>query len=242
MKVSIEDSSKTFQKSQNRYVNCWKKMRYSILMNCITTFEEIKNNMIGAPIVVAPNWSEPFEIMCDACDLEIRAVLGQRQENIFRLIYYASKTLNEAQENYMTTEKEMLALVYYCDKFRPYILGSKVTLYTDHATIIYLMMIMEAKLRLICWVLLLQEFDMEMKDKKGSENVVEDHLSRLEFDKGIEDPTKIEESFPDEQLLVMEAHLPWYVDFVKYLACNVLPPGLSSQQKKKFLHDVKLYQ
>ena len=68
------------------------------------------------------------------------------------------------------------------------------------------------------------------------------HLSRLESDKGIEDRTEIEESFPDEQLLAMEAQFPWYADFVNYLACNVLPPGLSSQQKKKFLHDVKLYQ
>ena len=82
---------------------------------------------------------------------------------------------------------------------------------------------------------------MEIKDRRGSENMVADHLSRLESDKGIEDRTKIEESLPDEQLLVMEAYLPWYADFVNYLACNVLPPGLSSQQKKKFLHDVKLY-
>ena len=148
--------------------------------------------------------------------------------------------MNEAQENYTTIEKEMLVVVYSCDKFRPYILGSKVTLYTDHAAIRYLMM--KAKLRLIRWVLLIQEFDMEIKEKKGSENVVADHLSRLESDKRIEDCTEIEESFPDKQLLAMEAHFPCYVDFVNYLACNVLPPGLSSQQKKKFLSDVNLYQ
>ena len=79
---------------------------------------------------------------------------------------------------------------------------------------------------------------MEIKDKRGSENVVADHLSHLEYDKGIENRIEIEESFLDEQLLVMEAHFPWYADFVNYLACNVLPPGLSSQHKKKFLHDV----
>ena len=123
----------------------------------------------------------------------------------------------------------MLPVVYYCDKFRPYILGSKVTLYTDHVTIRYLMMKNEAKPRLIRWVLLLQEFDMEIKDKRGSENAVADHLSCLESDKGIGDSTEIEESFPDEKLLVMEGHLPWYADFVNYLACNVLPPRLSSQ-------------
>ena len=87
-----------------------------------------------------------------------------------------------------------------------------------------------------------QEFDKEIKDNIGSENVVTNHLSRLEFDKGIKDHIEIEESFLDEQLLAMEAHLPWYADFVNYFACNVLLLGPSSQQKKKFLYDVKLYQ
>ena len=100
----------------------------------------------------------------------------------------------------------------------------------------------EAKPRLIRWVLLLLQFDIEINDKRGSENVVAYHLSRLESNKGMEDCIEIDESFPNEQLLAMEAYFPWYADFANYLACNVLPPGLSSQQKKKFLHDVKLYQ
>ena len=167
--------------------------------------------------------------MCDASDFVLGVVLGQRKENLFKPIYYASKTLNDAQEHYMTTKKDMLAIVYSCDKCRSYILGSKVTLFMDHATIRYLISKKEAKPRLIHWALLLQEFDIEIKDKKGTENVVRDHLSRLEADKGIEDPAKIEESFPDEQLFVTEANLPSYADFVNYLACNVLPPELSYQ-------------
>ena len=115
----------------------------------MTTFEKIKNKMFEAPIVVAPNWGEPFEIMCDANEYAVGAILGQRRENIFKPIYYASKTLNKAQENYTTTEKEMLVVVYSCAKFRSYILGSKVTLYMDYASIRYLMMKNEAKLRLI---------------------------------------------------------------------------------------------
>ena len=83
----------------------------------------------------------------------------------------------------------MLVVVYSCDKFIPYILGSMVTLYTDHEAIRYLMMKKEVKSRLIRGVLLLQEFDMEIEDKKGNENVVIDHLSCLESDKGIKDHT-----------------------------------------------------
>ena len=118
--------------------------------------------------------------MCDASDYAMGAVLGQKTDKMFRAIYYASKTFNEAQENYSTFEKEMLAIVFACKKFRPYILGSHVIIHTDHAAIKYLMAKKEAKPRLIRWVLLLQEFDLEIKDMKGYDNVIADHLLRIE--------------------------------------------------------------
>jgi hypothetical protein len=96
------------------------------------------------------------------------------------VIHYASKTLDAAQKNYATTEKVFLAVVFACDKFRPYIVDSKVTIHTDHAAIRYLMEKKDAKLRLIRWVLLLQEFDLHIVDRKGAENPVADNLSRLE--------------------------------------------------------------
>ncbi|RVW71443.1 hypothetical protein CK203_057562 [Vitis vinifera] len=102
--------------------------------------------MTTTPIVRAPNWQLPFEVMCDASDFAIGVVLGQREDGKPYVIYYASKTLNEAQRNYTTTEKEWLAI---------------------------------AKARLIRWILLLQEFNLQIKDKKEVENVVADHLSRL---------------------------------------------------------------
>src|SRR3954470_7524555 len=121
--------------------------------------------------------------MCDANNYTVGAVLGQRSNKIFHVIYYASRTLNGAQLNYATTEKDFLTIVFVIDKFRSYLLGSKVVIWTDHAAIKYLLAKKDAKPRLLRWVLLLQEFDIEIRDRKGSENLMADHLSRLQMNK-----------------------------------------------------------
>ena len=148
--------------------------------------------------------------------------MRQRHEKIFWAIYYASHTVNEAQENYTTTEKKMLGVIYSCEKFRTYIIRSKVIVHTDHATIQYLMQKNDAKPRLIGWVLLLQEFVMEIRDKRGVENVVPYHLSRLEGKNEIEAPKEIKELLIDEKLMTVDASLPRYVDIVNFLAYKVL--------------------
>ncbi|XP_042041716.1 uncharacterized protein LOC121787134, partial [Salvia splendens] len=112
---------------------------------CKETFQLLKDKLVSAPIIRAPDWSLPFEIMCDASDYAVGAVLGQRIDGKSYVIFYASKTLNQAQKNYDTTEKEMLAVVYSFEKFRPYLLGSRVIVFTDHAAIKYLLAKKESK-------------------------------------------------------------------------------------------------
>ena len=149
---------------------------------CVKAFGLLKRLLVEAPILVAPDWGLPFEIMCGASDFAIGAVLGQRKDKHFHPIYYASKTLHDAQEHYTTTEKELLAVVFAFDKFRSYLVLSKTIVYTDHAAIRYLFSKQDAKPRLIRWIMLLQEFDIEIQDKKGALNVAADHLSRLEHE------------------------------------------------------------
>ncbi|RVX11246.1 Retrovirus-related Pol polyprotein from transposon 17.6 [Vitis vinifera] len=148
---------------------------------CQKSFDQLKQFLTTAPIVRAPNWQLPFEVMCDASDFAIGAVLGQREDGKPYVIYYASKTLNEAQRNYTTTEKELLAVVFALDNFRAYLVGSFIIVFTDHSALKYLLTKQDAKARLIRWILLLQEFDLQIRDKKGVENVVADHLSRKHF-------------------------------------------------------------
>ena len=122
---------------------------------CLDAFEILKTKLISSPVIVAPDWELPFTLMCDASDFAIGAVLGQRKGKVFHVIYYASKVLNEAQLNYATTKKELLAVVYVFDKFQSYLIGSKVIVYTDHSTLRYLFAKKDAKPRLLRWILLL---------------------------------------------------------------------------------------
>nr|CAD39767.3 OSJNBa0060B20.1 [Oryza sativa Japonica Group] len=112
---------------------------------CLKSFEILKKALVSAPIIQPPDWTLPFEIMCDARDFAVGAVLGQTKNKKHHAICYASKTLTGAQFNYSTTEKELLTIVFAIDKFRSYLVGAKVIVYTDHATLIYLFTKKDAK-------------------------------------------------------------------------------------------------
>nr|GEY74695.1 reverse transcriptase domain-containing protein [Tanacetum cinerariifolium] len=168
---------------------------------CIQAFRTLKEKLAEASILIAPNWDQPFELMYDASDYAIGAVIGQRVEKHFWPIHYASKTMTQAETNYTTTKKEMLAVVYAFEKFRSYPIMNKSIVYTDHSTLKYLFAKKDAKARLLRWILLLQEFDFKVIDTKGAENYAADHLSRFENPyENVFYPKEINETFPLESL------------------------------------------
>nr|GEW65987.1 reverse transcriptase domain-containing protein [Tanacetum cinerariifolium] len=203
-KSGIED----FSKIARPITHLLKKETHFVFSKeCIDAFNTLKKKLTKASILVVPDWNLPFELMYDASDYAIGAVLGHCKSKNFQPIHYASKTMTEAQIHYTTTEKEMLAV--------------------------------DAKPRLLRWVLLLQEFDIIILYKKGSENLAADHLSRLEnLHQDVLKNKDINENFPLETLGSLTSHnTPWFTDIANFRTGNFIKKGLTSQQKKKFFKD-----
>nr|GEV33634.1 reverse transcriptase domain-containing protein [Tanacetum cinerariifolium] len=194
--------------------------------DCIQAFQILKKKLTEASILIATNWNQPFELMCDASDYAVGAVLGQRIKKHFRPIHYASKTMTQVESNYTTTKKEMLAVVYAFEKFRSYLIMNKSIVYMDHSALKYLFSKKDTKARLLCWILLLQEFDFKVVDTKGAKNYAADHLSCLENPyENVFDPKEINETFPLETLNKVahqDQSTPWFADFANYHAGNSL--------------------
>nr|GEV90484.1 reverse transcriptase domain-containing protein [Tanacetum cinerariifolium] len=139
-----------------------------------------------------------------------------------------------------------VSVVYAFEKLCPYLVLSKTIVYTDHSTLKYLLAKQDAKPRLLWWVLLLQEFDVVIRDKKGAKNLTADHLSRLEnLHQDDLENKEINETFPLETLGMIssrsDSSISWFADIVNYHAGNFVVKGMSSKQKKKFFKDVKHY-
>ncbi|GKB74042.1 reverse transcriptase domain-containing protein [Tanacetum coccineum] len=173
---------------------------------CKIAFELLKKKLTCAPVIVSPNWNLPFELMCDASNFAVGAVL-----------------------------------VFAFDKFRSYLILSKTIIHTDHLALRYLFKKQDAKPRLIRWILFLQEFDIEIKDRKGTENVVADHLSRIENDES-SDESEVDDNFPGETLMEINTKdKPWFTHFANYLVGDIIPKWMMYQQKNKFFSDLKHY-
>ncbi|GJZ37425.1 reverse transcriptase domain-containing protein [Tanacetum coccineum] len=177
---------------------------------CKKAFESLKEKLTCAPVIVSQNLNLPFELMCDASDFAVGAVLGQKD-------------------------------VFAFDKFKSYLILLKTIVHTDHSALRHLFKKQDAKPRLIRWILLLQEFDIEIKDRKGTKNVAADHLSRLENDETSDD-SEVDDNFPGETLMEINTkNEPWFADFANYLVGNIIPKGMTYQQKNKFFSDLKHY-
>nr|GEX46474.1 reverse transcriptase domain-containing protein [Tanacetum cinerariifolium] len=186
----------------------------------IKEFKILNKKLTEALILVAPDWDLPFDIMCDASDFAVGAVLGKRKTKHFQPINYAIKTMADAQAHYTTTEKELLAMILLAKQ--------------------------DVKLRLLRWILLLQEFDVIIHDKKGAENLAADHLSRLENPHQDDLENKeINRTFPLETLGMIsyrsDSSTLCFADIANYHARNFVVKGMSSQRNKKFFKDVKHY-
>ncbi|XP_019248737.1 PREDICTED: uncharacterized protein LOC109228005 [Nicotiana attenuata] len=165
-----------------------KDVKFVFNVECLRAFKLIKEKLVSVPIMVTPDLSQPFEIMCDASDIAVGS----------------------------------------------YLVGRKVIVHTDHSALKYLLSKKESKSRMMQWVLLLQEFDLETKDKKGTENQVVDHRSRLE--RPPVETVDVREEFPDEQIFSITAvseRPPWYADVANFLASGWWPRDLSRDQRKK---------
>ncbi|GJU86329.1 reverse transcriptase domain-containing protein [Tanacetum coccineum] len=164
-----------------------KDAKFDFSDDCKKAFNILKEKLTTTPIIISPDWNAPFDLMCDASDFAVGVVLGQRIDGKFKPIYYASKTLNNAQEHYTTTEKEHLVVVFSFDKFRPYLILSEIVVYTNHSALKYLF---------------------------RAENVVIDHLSRLEnSDLGTFMEEEIADEFLDKHIMILKVELndykPW---------------------------------
>ncbi|GKB86050.1 reverse transcriptase domain-containing protein, partial [Tanacetum coccineum] len=132
-------------------------------------FNILKEKLTTTPIIISPNWNVPFELMCDASDFAVRVVLGQQIDGKFKPIYYANKTLNNDQEHYTTTKKELLAVVFSFDKFHQYLILSKTVVYTDHSALKYLFSKEDAKPGLLGGFYFSKDLTLRLRIKRGKE-------------------------------------------------------------------------
>jgi transposase InsO family protein len=206
----------------------------------LAAFNELKKRLAEAPILVTPDWSKEFHVYVDVSGFCIGAVLSQLdEEGRDHPIYFASRQLAPAEKNYSPTDREALGIIYSCKKFRHYLLGYKVIFHTDHNALKYMVNKADVTGRVARWILLLQEFDYEVRIRPGKQHANADFFSRIE---GKEDSKEVEDQFPDEDLFhVGRGEDTWYSDIIQFLLTTRLPRDLNQEEAAVFLRKVRPY-
>lgn len=187
----------------------------------------MKDKLATAPVIVVPNWERDFHVFIDTSGFCIGLVLSQLDDKgKDHPIYYASKHLSLPERAYTTTKGEALGVVYSCKKFRHYFLGYKVIFHTDHGSLKHIVKKADVRGRIAPWILLLQEFNYEVKVKPGKMHANADLFSPL---REVLEEQSIEDRFPDEELFKVELQSIWYVDIFNYIQEARLPPNLSKK-------------
>jgi hypothetical protein len=208
--------------------------------DCQRGLDTLKEKMVTAPILVFPDWENTFHVHVDASTIALGAILAQPGAGeLDHPIAFASRKLSESEQNYNTTEREGLAMVYVLQKFRHYLLGKHFKMFTDHSTLKYLVNKPVLGGRICRWLLLFQEFDFEVIVKPGKLNAGPDHLSRITNG---EEPTNLEDKFPDAQLFSVQVADEYFADIIQYLSTGTAPQEFNTAQKKNLVVRAADYQ
>jgi hypothetical protein len=207
-----------------------KDCQFQWIEECQQSFDTLKQKMATTPILVFPDWSKEFHVHVDASSIALGVVLAQPGTGyIDHLLDFASRNLSIAEINYTTTEREGLAMVYALQKFFHYLLGGHFKMFTDHFVLKYLINKLVLGGRKCIWLLLFHEYDFEIIVKPGRMNKGPDHLSRLEHG---EEPTSLEDSLSDAQLLAIRQSDDHFTEIVQFLSIGMEPSEYTIPQNK----------
>ena len=201
---------------------------------CTVAFEELKRQLVSAPILISPCWTKEFHVYVDASNVAIGAVLSQKDEKNFdHPIDYASRQLLATERNYSTTEREALGMVYSVQNFCHYLLGYPFVFHVDHDALKYMINKPQLSEQIARWVLLLQEFTFTIYVCPSKKHANADHLSRLTNELGA---IPIPDSFPDADLFVVDVSSEEYADLIQYLTHNTYSAHFTDKIKIQLVH------
>ena len=207
---------------------------------CDVTFQKLKDALVSAPILKAPDWNKTFHVHIDASNFAIGCILAQPGDgNMDFPVCYASRQLNTAERNYTTTEREGLGMIYAVKKYRHYLLANKFTFFVDHQALLYLVNKPCNTGRIVRWFIILLEFDFTVVVKKGTTHQRADHLSRLTNG---ESPIGVDDDLPDAYLFNIEMIPKWSEPMIPLLTYGTTSPEKSIENTAQLITQSSSYQ